>query len=135
MPWPRFALRESRCSCRHRRLPRRFSFRYIKICATSGGPSLTRNRTSSPQSDSRRFAWSRARRDASFLMNQLCPLLNELGHDADCNFRHAARTDSDSHWTDHAPQLFLGCEVFVAEVLEDHAGLARAANHAEKQEG
>ena len=52
-------------------------------------------------------------------MNQLCPLLNELGHDADRNFRHAARTDSDSHWTDHAPQLFLGCEVFVAEVLEE----------------
>ena len=37
MPWPRFALREPRCRCRHPRLPRRFSFQFRKATGILGG--------------------------------------------------------------------------------------------------
>src|ERR1700722_6114644 len=60
-------------------------------------------------------------------------LFDVLGHDADGDFLDALRFDLKTDRTGDAFELFGRGDLFVAEMFEDDAGLARAADHAEKQ--
>ena len=66
-------------------------------------------------------------------MDEFGAFLDELRHDADGDFLHALRFDLDADGTGDAFELLGGGDFFVAEMFEDDAGLARAADHAEEQ--
>ena len=78
----------------------------------------------------------REKRDASRLplFPQLRSFINELGHDADGDFHHAAAADTDTHRAGHPLQFFGGGELFFGEMLENGPRLAGAADHAQEPE-
>src|SRR5579884_1576055 len=71
--------------------------------------------------------------ERAFFKNQFRPSLNELRHDADGDFLDAPRFDVDADGTGDARKLLGRGELFLAEMIEDDAGLARAADHADEQ--
>ena len=72
---------------------------------------------------------------AAFFVNERGAFLDELRHDAHRNFLDALGLDRNADGTGDALQLFRAGDFFLAEMVEDDAGLARAANHAEKKKG
>src|ERR1039458_8081892 len=74
------------------------------------------------------------RRRSPLLIDQLSSLIDELGHDAHRDLLNALRADLDAHRAGHALQLGGRGELLLGEMLEDRAGLARAADHTEEQE-
>src|ERR1035437_1968961 len=108
MPSPHSVRRAPKCRAPYRRSARRSSWRFDEF-------DLRRRRN-------------------PFLIDQLSSLVDELGYDAHRDFLMALRANLDSHRAGDARQLF-GCgELLLGEMLENGAGLARAADHAEEQE-
>jgi len=60
--------------------------------------------------------------------------VDELRHDAYGNFHDTARTNPDSDRTRNVLKLLRGGNSFSHKMFKDRARLARAANHAQKQE-
>src|SRR6266436_9506325 len=68
-----------------------------------------------------------------FSVDQFCPLIDKLRHDAHRNFGHTLRTDFDSYWAYDALQFFGRRNFFFFEVLEDCPRFAQAADHSDEQ--
>ena len=66
-------------------------------------------------------------------MDEFGAFLDELGDDADGDFLDALGLDLNADGAGDALELFGRGDFFVAEMFEDNAGLACAADHAEKQ--
>ena len=66
-------------------------------------------------------------------MYELGAFFDELSHDADGDFLHALGFDFDANGAGDALELFGGGDVFFAKMVEDGAGFAGAADHAEEQ--
>src|ERR1035438_5795552 len=108
MPSPPSVRPESKCRWRCRRRAKRSSWRFNEF-------KLRRRRN-------------------SLLIDQFSPLINELGHDTHRDLLNALRADLDTHWAGHALQLGGGGQLLLGEVLENGAGLARTADHAQEEE-
>src|ERR1035441_2641778 len=74
------------------------------------------------------------RRRNPLLIDQLSSLIDELGQDAHRDLLNALRADLDAYRAGDALQLGGRGELLLGEMLEDCAGLARAADHAQEQE-